>query len=120
MELVSVCRGPVDRAMPQEVWQQDAYGVTEPPAVVLDVGAFTLLAAAWSDARGITCECEPESVVLRKENLREPGLESATGWAAGKPLPCPACTASWRICRAPLQLPHQRKPSSFPVAQPAS
>jgi FkbM family methyltransferase len=69
-------RGPVDRAIIRDVWEQDAYGVrvlAESPATVLDIGAhigvFTCLAAElWPDARIIACEPDPDNAALLRSN----------------------------------------------------
>jgi FkbM family methyltransferase len=70
-------RGPVDRAILQEVWVRDVYGVGrlgKAPATVVDIGAhigiFSLLAAeTWPAARIIACEPDPENCALLRENL---------------------------------------------------
>jgi FkbM family methyltransferase len=77
VEIPLTVRGPVDRAIIQEVWERDAYGVQaldEVPATVVDIGAhigvFTLLAAeAWPGARVIACEADPENFALLRENV---------------------------------------------------
>src|SRR5262249_54020392 len=69
--------GPVDRAILQEVWDRDVYGVRNLgglPVTVVDVGAhigaFSLLAAAaWPGARVLACEADPENCALLRENL---------------------------------------------------
>jgi FkbM family methyltransferase len=76
LELPFFTRGPVDRAIVQQIWDKDVYGVRDipAPAVVLDVGAhigaFSLLAAeAWPGARVIACEPDPENAALFRRNL---------------------------------------------------
>jgi FkbM family methyltransferase len=77
VEISFLTRGAVDRAILQQVWVKDVYGVRdigEAPAVVVDVGAhigsFSFLAAeSWPGACVIAAEADPDNVALLRKNL---------------------------------------------------
>jgi FkbM family methyltransferase len=77
VEVPFLLRGQTDKEILYEVWEMDAYGIrgiTEPPAIVVDIGAHTgafaiMAAAAWPQARVFACECDPDNFLLPRKNL---------------------------------------------------
>jgi FkbM family methyltransferase len=95
-EVLFAVRGPVDRAILQEVWERDVYGVrglADSPATVVDmgahIGAFALMAAeAWPAARVVACEADAENFALLRHNLAGyPTVELVEAAVVGEDVP---------------------------------